>query len=204
MDSIPIVCLTGQVPTHLIGTDAFQEADTTGITRACTKHNYLVKKSEDLADVMHEAFYVASSGRPGPVVVDLPKDILLSEGPYYKEEEVRPCAYRPQVMDDEKKIEMAVDLMEKSKRPIIYGGGGLINSGPRASELLLKFSELTGYPVTLTLMGLGALPASHPQFLGMLGMHGTYEANLAMNQCDVMLNIGARFDDRVTGRLSGF
>jgi acetolactate synthase-1/2/3 large subunit len=204
MDSIPIVCLTGQVPTHLIGTDAFQEADTTGITRACTKHNYLVKKSEDLADVMHEAFYVATSGRPGPVVVDLPKDILLSEGPYYKEEEVRPCAYRPQVMDDEKKIEMAVELMAKSKRPIIYGGGGLINSGPRASELLLKFSELTGYPVTLTLMGLGALPASHPQFLGMLGMHGTYEANLAMNQCDVMLNIGARFDDRVTGRLSGF
>ena len=204
MDSIPIVCLTGQVPTHLIGTDAFQEADTTGITRACTKHNYLVKKSEDLADVMHEAFYVATSGRPGPVVVDLPKDILLSEGPYYKKEEVRSCAYRPQVMDDEKKIEMAVDLMEKSKRPIIYGGGGLINSGPRASELLLKFSELTGYPVTLTLMGLGALPASHLQFLGMLGMHGTYEANLAMNQCDVMLNIGARFDDRVTGRLSGF
>ena len=204
MDSIPIVCLTGQVPTHLIGTDAFQEADTTGITRACTKHNYLVKKSEDLADVMHEAFYVASSGRPGPVVVDLPKDILFAEGAYYKVDEVRPCAYKPQVMDDLEKIKRAVDLIAESKRPIIYGGGGLINSGPRASKLLLEFAELTGYPVTLTLMGLGALPASHPQFLGMLGMHGTYEANLAMNQCDVMLNIGARFDDRVTGRLSGF
>ncbi|MBT5913030.1 MAG: acetolactate synthase 3 large subunit [Rhodospirillaceae bacterium] len=204
MDSIPIVCLTGQVPTHLIGTDAFQEADTTGITRACTKHNYLVKKAEDLADVMHEAFYVAASGRPGPVVIDLPKDILFSEGPYHKVEEVRPCAYKPQVLDDEKKIETAVDLMAKGKRPIIYGGGGLINSGPRASELLLELAELTGYPVTLTLMGLGALPASNSQFLGMLGMHGTYEANLAMNQCDVMLNIGARFDDRVTGRLSDF
>jgi acetolactate synthase-1/2/3 large subunit len=204
MDSIPIVCLTGQVPTHLIGTDAFQEADTTGITRPCTKHNYLVKKSSDLSDVMHEAFYVAANGRPGPVVVDLPKDILFAEGPYYKPSEVRSCAYQPQVFGDQDKIEQAVELIANSKKPIIYGGGGLINSGTRASELLKEFSLLTGSPVTLTLMGLGAFPSSSPQFLGMLGMHGTYEANWAMNQCDVMLNIGARFDDRVTGRIPDF
>ena len=204
MDSIPIVCLTGQVPTHLIGTDAFQEADTTGITRACTKHNYLVKKSEDLADVMHEAFYVAGNGRPGPVVIDLPKDILFEEGPYFTLENKRPCAYKPQLMEDQQQIEKAVKLLADAEQPIIYGGGGLINSGTRASELLREFADLTGYPVTLTLMGLGAFPASNKHFLGMLGMHGTYEANLAMHQCDVMFNIGARFDDRVTGRIKDF
>ena len=204
MDSIPIVCLTGQVPTHLIGTDAFQEADTTGITRACTKHNYLVKKSEDLADVMHEAFYVAGNGRPGPVVIDLPKDILFEEGPYFTLESKRPCAYKPQIMEDQQQIEKAVKLLADAEQPIIYGGGGLINSGTHASQLLREFADLTGYPVTLTLMGLGAFPASNKHFLGMLGMHGTYEANLAMHQCDVMLNIGARFDDRVTGRIKDF
>ncbi|OUT96699.1 MAG: acetolactate synthase 3 large subunit [Flammeovirgaceae bacterium TMED32] len=204
MDSIPIVCLTGQVPTHLIGTDAFQEADTTGITRACTKHNYLVKKSGDLADVMHEAFYVAANGRPGPVVIDLPKDILFEEGPYFTLENKRPCAYKPQVMEEQVKIEEAVKLLVNAEQPIIYGGGGLINSGTQASQLLREFADLTGYPVTLTLMGLGAFPATNKNFLGMLGMHGTYEANLAMHQCDVMLNVGARFDDRVTGRLADF
>ena len=204
MDSIPIVCLTGQVPTHLIGTDAFQEADTTGITRACTKHNYLVKKSEDLADVIHEAFYVAGNGRPGPVVIDLPKDILFEEGPYFTLENKRPCAYKPQLMEDHQQIEKAVKLLADAEQPIIYGGGGLINSGTRASQLLREFADLTGYPVTLTLMGLGAFPASNKHFLGMLGMHGTYEANLAMHQCDVMFNIGARFDDRVTGRIKDF
>ena len=204
MDSIPIVCLTGQVPTHLIGTDAFQEADTTGITRACTKHNYLVKKSRDLADVMHEAFYVAANGRPGPVVIDLPKDILFEEGPYFTLENKRPCAYKPQVMEEQVKIEEAVKLLVNAEQPIIYGGGGLINSGTQASQLLREFADLTGYPVTLTLMGLGAFPATNKNFLGMLGMHGTYEANLAMHQCDVMLNVGARFDDRVTGRLADF
>ncbi|MED5473267.1 MAG: acetolactate synthase 3 large subunit [Pseudomonadota bacterium] len=204
MDSIPIVCLTGQVPTHLIGTDAFQEADTTGITRACTKHNYLVKNSDELADVMHEAFYVAANGRPGPVVVDLPKDILFAEAPYFLPKDVRPCAYQPKLDGDTKKIEQAVELLANAERPIIYGGGGLINSGITACKLLREFAELSGFPVTLTLMGLGAFPASNPNFLGMLGMHGTYEANLAMHHCDVMLNIGARFDDRVTGRIDAF
>ena len=204
MDSIPIVCLTGQVPTHLIGTDAFQEADTTGITRACTKHNYLVKNSGELADVMHEACYVAANGRPGPVVVDLPKDILFAEAPYFLPKDVRPCAYQPKMDGDAKKIEQAVELLANAERPIIYGGGGLINSGLTACKLLREFAELSGFPVTLTLMGLGAFPASNPNFLGMLGMHGTYEANLAMHHCDVMLNIGARFDDRVTGRIDAF
>ncbi len=204
MDSIPIVCLTGQVPTHLIGTDAFQEADTTGITRACTKHNYLVKNSDELSDVMHEAFYVAANGRPGPVVVDLPKDILFAEAPYFLPKDVRPCAYQPKMDGDTKKIEQAVELLANAERPIIYGGGGLINSGLTACKLLREFAELSGFPVTLTLMGLGAFPASNPNFLGMLGMHGTYEANLAMHHCDVMLNIGARFDDRVTGRIDAF
>ena len=189
MDSIPIVCLTGQVPTHLIGTDAFQEADTTGITRACTKHNYLVKNSDELADVMHEAFYVAANGRPGPVVVDLPKDILFAEAPYFLPKDVRPCAYQPKMDGDTKKIEQAVELLANAERPIIYGGGGLINSGLTACKLLREFAELSGFPVTLTLMGLGAFPASNPNFLGMLGMQGTYEANLAMHHCDVMLNI---------------
>jgi acetolactate synthase-1/2/3 large subunit len=204
MDSIPIVCLTGQVPTHLIGNDAFQEADTTGITRPCTKHNYLVKNSEDLADVMHEAFFVAANGRPGPVVVDLPKDIQFSEAPYYAPGNTRPCTYKPQVHGDCAKLEEAVALIAKAKRPIFYGGGGLINSGPRASALFSEFVRMTGCPATLTLMGLGALPASDRHFVGMLGMHGTYEANLAMHGADVMINVGARFDDRVTGRLDAF
>ena len=204
MDSIPIVCLTGQVPTHLIGNDAFQEADTTGITRPCTKHNYLVKDPERLSDIMHEAFYVASAGRPGPVVIDLPKDILFADCPYTNGKAVQPKSYRPQIKGDDGAVERAVDLIARAERPIFYGGGGLINSGPQASAAFTRLVHETGYPATLTLMGLGALPASDKQFLGMLGMHGTYEANLAMHDCDVMVCIGARFDDRVTGLLSGF
>jgi len=204
MDSIPVVCLTGQVPTHLIGNDAFQEADTTGITRPCTKHNYLVKSQEDLPRVMHEAFYVAQHGRPGPVVVDLPKDILMGEGAYRGPEEFEHKSYRPKTRADKADIERAVELIAGAKRPLFYCGGGVINAGPKASKLLTRLIRLTGYPATLTLMGLGAFPASDPQFLGMLGMHGNYEANLAMHECDVMINIGARFDDRVTGRLADF
>lgn len=206
MDSIPVVCLTGQVPTHLIGNDAFQEADTTGITRPATKHNYLVKRSEDLARVMHDAFYVARSGRPGPVVVDLPKDILIKPAPYTE----APAAstphrsYRPVTTPDPKRILEAVQALKRSERPVIYAGGGVINSGPEASRLLGEFVRLTGMPCTNTLMGLGAFPASDPLFIGMLGMHGTYEANLTMHGCDVMFNIGARFDDRITGRLDAF
>ena len=203
MDSIPLVCLTGQVPTHLIGNDAFQEADTTGITRPATKHNYLVKRSEDLARVVHEAFYVARSGRPGPVVIDLPKDILIGPAPYT---EAMPghASYRPRTEPDQAQIRRAVTLLKQAKRPIIYAGGGVINSGPHASESLRRLISATGFPVTNTLMGLGSCPASDPRFLGMLGMHGTYESNLAMHGCDVMLAIGARFDDRVTGRLNAF
>ena len=204
MDSIPIVCLTGQVPTHLIGNDAFQEADTTGITRPCTKHNYLVKDVNDLARILHEAFYVARTGRPGPVVVDLPKDILMAMGTYTAPASVQHKTYRPQTTPDRAKVAEAVELMSRAKRPIFYGGGGLINSGERACALFKELVQLTGFPVTLTLMGLGAYPASDKQALGMLGMHGTYEANLAMHDCDVMINIGARFDDRVTGRLNAF
>src|SRR5579859_1039108 len=204
MDSIPVVCLTGQVPTHLIGNDAFQEADTTGITRPCTKHNYLVKNVADLARTIHEAFYVARSGRPGPVVVDLPKDILQAKHKYTGGASVKHKSYNPPVKGDPKQIEAAVELMAKAKRPLFYCGGGVINSGPGASQLLTQFIRLTGYPCTLTLMGLGAFPASDPQFLGMVGMHGTYEANLAMHDCDVMLCVGARFDDRVTGLVSAF
>ena len=204
MDSIPIVCLTGQVPTHLIGNDAFQEADTTGITRPCTKHNYLVKSVDSLADIMHEAFHVAARGRPGPVVVDLPKDVLFADGPYRSPSAPRRTAYRPRTVPDQDAVEQAVDLIASAERPVFYGGGGLVNSGPEASRLLTEFVRMTGYPATLTLMGLGAFPASDRRFLGMLGMHGTYEANLAMYNCDVMINIGARFDDRVTGRISDF
>jgi acetolactate synthase-1/2/3 large subunit len=187
MDSIPIVCFTGQVPTHLIGNDAFQEADTTGITRPCTKHNYLVKNANDLARVIHEAFHVARSGRPGPVVIDLPKDVQFADGTYQPPQKIQ-SAYRPQTTPDRAQVEKAVELMAKAERPIFYTGGGVINSGTRTS----------------TLMGLGGFPMSDKQFLGMLGMHGTYEANLAMHGCDVMINIGARFDDRVTGKLTGF
>ena len=204
MDSIPVICLTGQVPTHLIGNDAFQEADTTGITRPATKHNYLVKKSEDLARVMHEAFYVAKSGRPGPVVIDLPKDILINKAPYREATTQSHRSYRPRTEPDAKAIREAVRLLKRAHRPIVYAGGGVINAGPEASRLLREFVRMTGMPCTNTLMGLGAYPAGDPQFLGMLGMHGTYEANLAMHGCDVMFNIGARFDDRVTGRLNAF
>ena len=204
MDSVPIVCLTGQVPTHLIGNDAFQEADTTGITRPCTKHNYLVKRVEDVSRVVHEAFYVARSGRPGPVVVDLPKDILQTKTTYKNGAAVKHRSYNPRLKGDTARIEQAIELMAHAKRPILYCGGGVINSGSKASQLLTEFARMTGFPVTLTLMGLGAFPASDPHFLGMLGMHGTYEANLAMHGCDVMVNIGARFDDRVTGKLAAF
>jgi len=204
MDSIPVVCLAGQVPTHLIGNDAFQEADTTGITRPCTKHNYLVKKIADLPRIMHEAFHVCRSGRPGPVLVDLPKDVLQAEGTYIPMAEIRHRSYHPQTRGDADKIAEAVETFAKAKRPIIYTGGGVINSGPEASELLTQFARETGAPITNTLMGLGAFPGDDPQFLGMLGMHGTYEANLAMHDCDVMLAVGARFDDRVTGKVSAF
>jgi len=203
-DSIPIVCLSGQVPTHLIGNDAFQEADTTGITRPCTKHNYLVKDVNNLARTLHEAFYVAKTGRPGPVVVDLPKDVQFAEGTYVPPIEVKHKTYRPQVKPDMARIEEAVELIATAKRPIFYTGGGVVNAGPMASKLLTQFVKMTGFPITSTLMGLGAFPASDPQWLGMLGMHGTYEANLAMYNCDVMINIGARFDDRVTGKISAF
>jgi acetolactate synthase-1/2/3 large subunit len=202
MDSIPVVCLTGQVPTHLIGNDAFQEADTTGITRPATKHNYLVKKAGDLARVVHEAFYVARSGRPGPVVIDLPKDIVIGKAPYVPPPTAEHRSYRPQTVPDAGQIAKAVALMKGAKRPVIYAGGGVINAG--AAAALTRFVRLTGFPCTNTLMGLGAYPSNDPQFLGMLGMHGTYEANLAMHGCDVMFAIGARFDDRVTGRLNAF
>jgi acetolactate synthase-1/2/3 large subunit len=204
MDSIPLVCLTGQVPTHLIGNDAFQEADTVGITRPCTKHNYLVKDIKDLARVLHEAFHVARSGRPGPVVVDLPKDVMTTLGDYLPPAKARHRSYNPQVKGDLSKIEKAVDLLAKAKKPLIYAGGGVINAGPAASQLLTNLVDLTGAPTTLTLMGLGALPSSHKNFIGMVGMHGSLEANMCMHDCDVMLCVGARFDDRVTGRLDAF
>jgi acetolactate synthase-1/2/3 large subunit len=206
MDSIPMVCITAQVPTTLIGTDAFQECDTVGITRSCTKYNYLVKRIEDLPRIMHEAFLIATTGRPGPVVIDIPKDVQFAMGEYYKPdlETLRHQSYRPQVDGDADAIEAAVELMLKAERPIFYTGGGVINAGPEASKHLRELAELTGFPVTSTLMGLGAFPASNPQWMGMLGMHGTYEANLAMHDCDVMINIGARFDDRITGRIDAF
>ncbi|CAN7375597.1 acetolactate synthase 3 large subunit [Devosia sp. LjRoot3] len=206
LDSIPLICITAQVPTTLIGSDAFQECDTVGITRSCTKHNYLVKSVHDLPRVLHEAFLIATTGRPGPVVIDIPKDVQFAVGEYYRPEveSLRHQSYRPQVDGDLKAIEAAVDLMLKAERPVFYTGGGVINSGPEASENLRELAELTGFPVTSTLMGLGAFPASNPQWLGMLGMHGTYEANLAMHDCDVMINIGARFDDRITGRIDAF
>ncbi len=204
LDSVPLVCLSGQVPTQLIGTDAFQEADTTGITRPCTKHNYLVKDVETLAGVLHEAFHVARTGRPGPVVVDLPKNVQVAEGAYIQAEQVRHKSYRPPVKGDAAQIEKAVALMASAKRPVFYCGGGVVNSGPAACAALADLVHATGYPITLTLQGLGAFPASDSQFLGMLGMHGTYEANLAMHGCDVMVAIGARFDDRVTGKIDGF
>ena len=204
MDSIPIIVLTGQVATHLIGSDAFQEADTVGITRHCSKHNYLVKDTARLGDIVHEAFHIATTGRPGPVVIDIPKDVQVARAPYRRPTTVEHKAYKPQIKGDLALIEAAVDKFAAAERPILYTGGGIINSGPAASQLLREFARLTGAPVTSTLMGLGALPANSPQWLGMLGMHGTYEANLAMHGCDVMLCLGARYDDRITGRIDGF
>ena len=204
MDSIPVVCITGQVPTHLIGNDAFQEADTVGITRPCTKYNYLVKRIEDLPRALHEAFHIASSGRPGPVVVDVPKDIQFAKGLYSKPKDFPHTGYKPKVKGDLSKIKLAIEMMAHAKRPLFYTGGGVINSGKAASGLLRELVDLTGYPITSTLMGLGAFPASDPKWIGMLGMHGTLEANMAMHDCDVMICIGARFDDRITGRLDAF
>ncbi len=204
MDSIPVVCITGQVPTHLIGNDAFQECDTVGITRPCTKHNWLVKNVDDLARVLHEAFYVARSGRPGPVVVDIPKDVQFATGTYTGPKDVKHKTYQPRLKGDANAIAHAVELMSQARKPILYTGGGVINAGPKASKLLRELVRLTGFPITSTLMGLGAYPASGKEWLGMLGMHGTYEANLAMHDCDVMVCIGARFDDRITGRLDQF
>ncbi len=204
LDSIPLVCITGQVPTHLIGSDAFQEADTTGITRSCTKYNYLVRSIDELAGIMHEAFYVARSGRPGPVVIDIPKNIMNLSGIYSgKPQSIRP-SYRPQIEGDDAQIEKALLLMKNAKRPVFYVGGGAINSGPEACAAIVELVRATGFPITNTLMGLGSYPASDKQFLGMLGMHGSLEANMAMAECDVMINIGARFDDRVTGKLDKF
>jgi len=204
MDSIPLVCITGQVPTHLIGSDAFQECDTTGITRSCTKHNYLVRSIADLPRILHEAFYVARSGRPGPVLIDIPKDVQFASGTYTGPKNVHHKTYQPQVKGDLSAIKQAIDMMAKAKRPVFYTGGGIINSGPNASVLLRELVRMTGFPITSTLMGLGSYPASDKQWLGMLGMHGTYEANNVMHDCDLMICIGARFDDRITGRLDAF
>ena len=204
MDSIPLVCISGQVPTHLIGTDAFQECDTTGITRPCTKHNWLVKDINQLAETMHKAFHVANSGRPGPVLVDIPKDVHFQKGKYKSSKEVVVETYKPKIKAELNDIEKAVEMIVKSKKPIIYSGGGVINAGTKASDALTEFTRVTNFPITSTLQGLGAFPGSDPQFLGMLGMHGTYEANNAMHECDLMINIGARFDDRITGRVDAF
>ncbi|MEM6627409.1 MAG: acetolactate synthase 3 large subunit [Pseudomonadota bacterium] len=204
MDSIPLVVITGQVPTHLIGSDAFQECDTVGVTRACCKHNYLVKDVNDLARVMHEAFVVATTGRPGPVVVDIPKDVQFASGVYVGPKDITHRTYHPRIQPKSRRIEQAVELMARAQRPIFYTGGGVINAGPGASESLRALAKATGFPVTTTLMGLGAFPGTSDQFLGMLGMHGSFEANNAMHDCDLMICVGARFDDRVTGRLDAF
>ncbi len=204
MDSIPMVGITGQVPTHLIGNDAFQECDTVGITRPCTKHNWLVRDVNDLARILHEAFHVATHGRPGPVVVDIPKDVQFATGTYVGPTPQGHRTYHPRTKGDPTAIRAAVDMIAKAKRPIFYTGGGVINSGPHASALLRELVRLTGYPITSTLLGLGAFPASDPQWLGMLGMHGTFEANNAMHDCDLMVAIGSRFDDRITGRVNAF
>ncbi|MEN8840287.1 MAG: acetolactate synthase 3 large subunit, partial [Octadecabacter sp.] len=203
MDSIPIIVLTGQVPTFMIGSDAFQEADTVGITRPCTKHNWLVKETDALAGIIHEAFHVAMSGRPGPVLVDIPKDVQFASGTYTKAQPAR-SHYQPQVKGDIEGINDLVAAIEKAKKPLFYTGGGVINSGPAASHLLRELVEATGFPITSTLMGLGAYPASGEKWIGMLGMHGLYEANMAMHDCDLMINIGARFDDRITGVIDKF
>ena len=205
MDSVPLVCITGQVPTHLIGTDAFQECDTTGITRPCTKHNWLVKDVSKLSSILHKAFEVATTGRPGPVLIDIPKDIQFKKGKYIKPKKlINTKKEKIKFNGQDKEIELAVELLKNSSKPILYTGGGVINSGPRATELLRELVSLTGFPITSTLQGLGAYPGNDPQFLGMLGMHGTYEANNAMHDCDLMINIGARFDDRITGKIDEF
>ena len=206
MDSIPIVCITGQVPTHLIGTDAFQECDTTGITRPCTKHNWLVKDVNKLSQILHKAFEVATTGRPGPVLIDIPKDIQFKKGKYVKPKFQKENNKKgaSTFNGHDKSIDAAVDLFKKSSKPILYTGGGVINSGPKATQLLRELVSLTGFPITSTLQGLGAFPGYDQQFLGMLGMHGTYEANNAMHDCDLMINIGARFDDRITGKIDEF
>ena len=205
MDSIPLVCISGQVPTHLIGTDAFQECDTTGITRPCTKYNWLVKDVNDLAKVLHTAFEVAISGRPGPVLVDIPKDIQFKKGVYeFKKNKNLKLNGSKNKKISEKELDQFIEMMKKSSKPIFYTGGGVINSGPEASKLLRELVAITGFPITSTLQGLGAFPGSDTNFLGMLGMHGTYEANNAMHDCDLMINIGARFDDRITGKIDEF
>ena len=204
MDSIPLVCITGQVPTHLIGTDAFQECDTTGITRPCTKHNWLVKDVNQIAETIHKAFRIATTGRPGPVLIDIPKDIQFKKGIYQSEEKIEIDSYRPNYKGDPDQIEKAVEMISQAKKPIFYTGGGVINAGEKASEILRELVFATGFPITSTLQGLGCYPGEDSQFLGMLGMHGTFEANNAMHDCDLMINIGARFDDRITGMVSKF
>ena len=204
MDSIPLVCVTGQVPTHLIGTDAFQECDTTGITRPCTKHNWLVKDVNQIAETIHKAFRIATTGRPGPVLIDIPKDIQFKKGIYQSEEKIEIDSYRPNYKGDPYQIEKAVEMISQAKKPIFYTGGGVINAGEKASEILRELVSITGFPITSTLQGLGCYPGEDSQFLGMLGMHGTFEANNAMHDCDLMINIGARFDDRITGMVSKF
>ncbi|MFL2799463.1 MAG: acetolactate synthase 3 large subunit [Paracoccaceae bacterium] len=204
MDSIPLVVLTGQVPTFMIGNDAFQEADTVGITRPCTKHNWLVRNTDKLSNIIHQAFHVAKNGRPGPVLVDIPKDVQFAKGKYSSPRKSNNANYTPNIKGDTNSIIKMVELIETAERPIFYTGGGVINSGPEASKLLRLLARETNFPVTSTLMGLGAFPASSKQWMGMLGMHGLYEANMAMHGCDLMINVGARFDDRITGRLDAF
>ena len=204
MDSIPIVCITGQVPTHLIGTDAFQECDTTGITRPCTKHNWLVKDVKDLSKIMHKAFEVATSGRPGPVLVDIPKDIQFNKTKYISYKNKKQLNSKKNNLFTQKDIETAIEYFKKSSKPVIYTGGGVVNSGPEASTLLRELVAITGFPITSTLQGLGCYPGEDNQFIGMLGMHGTFEANNAMHDCDLLINIGARFDDRITGKIDEF
>ena len=204
MDSVPLVCISGQVPTHLIGTDAFQECDTTGITRPCTKHNWLVKDIKELPKVMHEAFKVATTGRPGPVLIDIPKDIQFAKTNYTKFKKEKKLNGKVHNKFSENEIDQLIDLISKAKKPVVYTGGGVINSGPQASETLKEFVRLIGFPITSTLQGLGAFPGDDNQFIGMLGMHGTYEANNAMHDCDLLINIGARFDDRITGKIDEF
>ena len=204
MDSVPLVCISGQVPTHLIGTDAFQECDTTGITRPCTKHNWLVKNIKDLSKTIHKAFEVATTGRPGPVLVDIPKDVQFQKTSYKKYNKQKKSNGNSNNLFSQKDINELIKLMSQSSKPIFYTGGGVVNSGPKASELLKELVSLTGFPITSTLQGLGAFPGNDNQFLGMLGMHGSYEANNAMHDCDLMINIGARFDDRITGKIDEF